>query len=459
MKVLSDFKLRNSISLLVVISVYLFLLIRLLWFVHVNSVSVLFWDQWDFLGSLFEGKIDLWEVFSHQHGPHRQGLGGLILAFIYPLSDWNVRFEAFLSVIIMAVSCWIALMIKKRILGNINWSDAIIPFIYFSLLQFETFIGTPNLAHGSIPVFLVTFTAYVLTLDKPIARAIALAFLVFFSTYTGFAIFSGFSVIFLLLIFSIKSSSSKIRFWNIFAFVLSLLFFGSFFINYHHAPAVDCFQFPHEHPFEYVQFSIMQFGTAFGFTLFFQYPFLKLIIIIAATFLFLALLFIFLFFTLNLFRSHNKNGFVIFYLTSFTLLFIAFAAIGRVCLGVEASHASRYVTYATPGILALYFTLLIVCGNSKLKSQIKTMLLLGFFVLMIFKEVMMYRQRDVVNWYVNGKKEWVNSYLEYHNINYCDSVVGFKVYPDERRIQNKIEYLESNNLNFFKDRQKDLNDE
>ena len=64
-------------------------LVRLAGFAKDNAVNLLFEDQWDFLAPLFEGKGP-WACFFWQHGPHRQGLGGLIDWFLYRAADWDV---------------------------------------------------------------------------------------------------------------------------------------------------------------------------------------------------------------------------------------------------------------------------------------------------------------------------------------------------------------------------------
>jgi hypothetical protein len=166
----------------------------------------------------------------------------------------------------------------------------------------------------------------------------------------------------------------------------------------------------------------------------------------------LTLLAIGLLFTYKTIRCGNKKSQSIFYLTSFTLLFIAFTAIGRVCLGIGASSASRYVTYAIPAILAFYFTYLEISKLPKLSSKIKKLIVLAFFMLLIFKEITIIRNTDHINWYKNGKEEWAKCYLKHQDIEYCNTATGFKVYPVNTRIQNNLNYLESNNLSFFKDR-------
>src|SRR5215831_5809662 len=70
--------------------------IRLYAFINRSAVNVMFWDQWDFLSGLFEGAT-AWRIFFWQHGPERQGLGGLLIKAVYVLSDWDDRAHAFAS--------------------------------------------------------------------------------------------------------------------------------------------------------------------------------------------------------------------------------------------------------------------------------------------------------------------------------------------------------------------------
>src|SRR5687767_9566619 len=57
-------------------------LLRLVVLVKENAVDLLFEDQWDLLTPLFEDS-GAWAAFCLQHGPHRQGLGGLANWFLY----------------------------------------------------------------------------------------------------------------------------------------------------------------------------------------------------------------------------------------------------------------------------------------------------------------------------------------------------------------------------------------
>ena len=59
-----------------------------------------------------------------------------------------------------------------------------------------------------------------------------------------------------------------------------------------------------------------------------------------------------------------------------------------------------------------------------------------------------------INWYSEGKRNWVNCYLENHCIGGCDKLANFKIYPDSNAIVNKLDYLERNKLSFFKESSK-----
>ncbi len=437
---------------MVVFSVYLALLIRLIWFVNINSVNVLFWDQWDFLEPLFKDKINFWEVFASQHGPHRQGLGGLLTAVVYPLSGWNVRVDVFISIGVYAISCLIAMEIKRCLWGKFSWIDIVIPLAYFSLLQYETFIGTPNPAHGTVPVFLVTVSAYILTMSRQVLKVILMALLVFLTSYTGFALFSGIPIILLLVYFSLKATTFKIRVVAIVSLIMACLFFLSFFINYTNAPAADCFEFPHDKPFEYVKFISIQFGHALGID---KFPNIRIVFLVNRVFcsiIFLGLIAICCYSVYSFISYLSNKSMIIFYLSSFTLLFTFFTAVGRVCLGFETALSSRYVPYAIPGILALYFVYLELSNNPKFKLWQRYLLISAVILLFVRKEVLSTAEKQSINWYRQGKKAWVECYLKHHDIEFCNKTANFKVYPENERIVSKLKFLEKKNLNFFKDR-------
>src|SRR5690349_1403058 len=65
--------------------------------IHVNryAVNVLFWDEWDFRLIQLRGG-SLWQLFTYQHGPHRQGIGFIVDTFLN-VSRYDSRIESFFS--------------------------------------------------------------------------------------------------------------------------------------------------------------------------------------------------------------------------------------------------------------------------------------------------------------------------------------------------------------------------
>jgi hypothetical protein len=444
------FKRKISIHRLVFWGTFFMLLFRLLFFVEQHTVNVLFWDQWDFLFPISKSDTDLIKLFTLQHGPHRQGLGGVIQGIIYPLSDWDVRVEVYISVIIILFSCLFAIETKRRLFGKIYWTDIIIPLLYFSLVPYASYIVTPNLAHGALPIFFVTLTAFSLTIRSELIKSVLLIIITFLSIFTGFALFSGISVFLVITIFLIKSKNSKQIIINISILISIIVLFILFFIDYRHAPAVDCFQFPHSKPLEYIEFSALQFGRAFQISAIPDLPYIKQIKTIVVTILFFILIAISLYYYISSFKTKKVDiDIIIFYFSIFTILFTMFTAIGRVCLGVRASLAPRYVLYAIPGILAMYFAIL-NSQNIKAKiSRISKFILYVFVILIISKEIATYVQVSSWEKYSNGKTIWVRSYNKTRDIHLSDSLANFKVYPNIKTTSERIKYLENNNLSFF----------
>lgn len=448
-----------SRQLIFVGTITIILLVRFLFFVSQNSVNILFWDQWDFLTPLFTSKDDLWTMFSLQHGPHRQGLGGILLKIIYPLSGWNTHLEVLISALLVAVACSVALLVKRKAFGRYTWTDIVIPLTFFTLLQYENFIGTPNPAHGPIPTLLISTIAYCLLIQNTLVRALSLAFLTFFTTYTGFAIFSGIPIIFLLIVQVWKSPVKSEKLIYGLSVGLCILSFSSFLIGYKNQPAVDCFKFPHDHPLQYLEFIILLFGRAAGLRNIggLLNPsslsnFLSPTFILAAI-VFAALALTAIFHLVKLLRFQDRQSELIFYLASFTLIFATFTAIGRVCLGTNAPLASRYVPYSTPGILALYFCCLRLPSVVSFHRSLRSGLLIALVVLLSVKEIdLPSSDRAIVNWYRTGKARWTECYVQKYDTTTCDRVAKFKVYPNAKDIEEKLQYLRVNNLNFFRTR-------
>src|SRR5205823_3741646 len=90
-------------------------------FALINSyaVNLLYYDQWGFYGPLFR-KQGIWALFSYQHGPHRQGLGAIVIKIVAGLTQWNSRADAFTVGAIIACAMLTAFYLKRRLFGGLT---------------------------------------------------------------------------------------------------------------------------------------------------------------------------------------------------------------------------------------------------------------------------------------------------------------------------------------------------
>jgi hypothetical protein len=149
------------------------------------------WDQWDFNDPILFYPQPLWQAFRYQHGPHRQGLEALAGLLIGRLSHWNTRADAFGIGIIVVLASLCALWLKRRLFGSLGHTDVIIPMLFFTRVQWETFLGTTNPAHGSLLLLLIVLYCLSWTNRRDIAKYPLIVIFNFLAVYTGFGLFLG----------------------------------------------------------------------------------------------------------------------------------------------------------------------------------------------------------------------------------------------------------------------------
>src|SRR5438309_10311187 len=141
--------------LTVVLATDAVLAFRLFLTIRSEAVNIFYWDQWDFNDPILFHPQPLWQAFRHQHGPHRQGLGAFVGLIVGRLSHWNTRTDAFAIGVTVVIASLCALWLKNRLFGPLVYSDVIIPMLFFTRVQWETYLGTTNPAHGSLPMLLI----------------------------------------------------------------------------------------------------------------------------------------------------------------------------------------------------------------------------------------------------------------------------------------------------------------
>ncbi len=435
------------LPVIVVSTVFLAAAVRLALAVWRYSVNIIFWDQWDFYTPLFN-QASLWQIFTWQHGPHREGIGLVLDKFVLQSTRWNSRAEALFMVAALFAATAIALRLKQTLFGrlgygDLDYSDIAIPCLFLTFAQMEALVGEANPSYSAIPELLIGLYCLAWMIPKSGPRYAAVLVLNFLLIYTGFGFFMG-PVTIAVLLFDLRRAfrtESVSPGFPAAALVLAAASLAGFFYHYRWDPAVPSFHFPDAHPLNYPWFVGLMMSYFLG---------LRTVLpaSVAGSFLALTAIAILIWHGVRLWRNREWSAAdrTIVILLGFSLLFEANAAIGRVCLGMpEAAQISRYMGLLVPAFLAIYFHLL-----TWQKSMLRTVLLAAFVIALIPSAVRMpngYSPQAVSD----GKQAWKTCIRQIGNIDYCDRATGFALYPDPRRTQllEKLQFLQKNRLNLY----------
>jgi len=445
---------RLPLPLLCVLTVTVLVAGRMFMLVNRYAVNIFFWDQWDFsTATLFE-KHSLWQMFTWQHGPHRQGLGALISFILEPLFRWSSRGEAFLACAIFVLAALLALDLKRRLYGPLTYSDAAIPLIFLVPTEYENLFGATNLSHGPLPILLLVVYCIGWTEKRGWVRYAWVLISNFLLIYTGFGFFVGVITPLLLVLDYVgqkRSGAAELKpsgfVLVLFLSVASLL---SFFAGYRYDPAAPCFR-PFSEPLvHYLQFVAVIFSNFIGLKQVWWLPGLAsgVVMLWAGIALVAALAA-----TVANRQQTRTQGIVATVLLVFTLLFCANAALGRLCLGMVLAMNSRYVPYLTPAFLGLYFFCL-----SQRSRKIRALSVVAFVAIAINASVpIRIGDRSMMAQFHDLKNNWRNCYLERHDIQRCEAILKarkppeYRIYPSPSatHLQDKLDYLERNRLNLY----------
>ena len=412
---------------------------RLLWIVHRYGVNVFFWDQWDYLDPLFRGD-GLWTRFTWQHGPIRQGVGYLVIDGTYALSGWDTRSDALAAIVAMTCAAILLLAVSRLLFGRLSAFDMIVPLCVLTSSSFEILVGTPNPAHGPVPLFLVAAFVLSLFIEHAWTRTLVASALTFAAVYTGFGVFLGLVAP---VVFAAEAGRRpQERLAHLTGLVLCLLSMASFFRGYRGQPAVDCFQFPDPHPIRYIAF-LGQIAIR-PFSIFVHSP----AGVVAAALGGLALVLVPAIAGFRFLRRGDPLARTVFVLSAFSLAFAAGSAVGRVCLGPTAADASRYVPYMAPALVGGYFLL-----RSMPATRLRDAALGCFLLACIVKEVRPEPgRRAYLEWLWRGKSAWADCFRQKGDVARCDAETGFRIHPvpEVTQLDRKLAYLRERKLGLFK---------
>jgi len=411
-----------------------------------HAINVFFYDQWEYMTPFFRHRPSIRELFFLEPagGPIREGLGLIPDKFLYPLTHWNVRGDAFIVGGSIFVAMLLALLLKRKLYGALSYSDIAIPITFLTLAQYEAMIGTPNPGYSGLPLLMMMLYCLALLIPNRLLGYSLMFVLNLLLIFTGWGFFMGVVTIgvFLLHCYWSWRHKTSVPFAQALAGLLvATASFGSFFIHYTFFSGVDCLAIPYRQFLQYPQFVTLMFSA-------FVVP-RPLHISAAMTALGAAILLVviavFVWHLLHLLKGPGHDAHLIgAVLLSYSLLFSVNAAIGRVCATMKLACSSRYSTLLIPAFLAIYFYLLSRSWHGKRN------LVLTLWVLLLVPASLRKPWEDI-RWYSDGKRDWVNCYVRTENIHYCDQVANFTVdpYPGQPGFQQKLDYLKQRRLNLF----------
>jgi hypothetical protein len=429
---------RHACSALVVFATASLLIFRLFWVVNRYSVNLFFFDEWDIYGGLFRG-WPWWRFFLQEHGPHRQGLGVTVVVGLLQATHWDSRFQSYAIAGAIVLAMFTAIRIRISLYGLLRLSDVIIPVLFLGLGQWEVLLSAPGPSAQAFPLLLLMLYCLSWAQEKTWLRYTGVVILNFLLIYTGYGIFI--SVLTLLLLAIDCWQKRKTRgelIAPLAALIGSALSFASFFYKYVFNPAADCFHFPYRNPAAYPWFMAMMLARYLGIKHGMVLP--SLLGLVA-----LGVLLPVCGRSLRVVMQRmDRANVVVLILTGYSLIYATAAAIGRVCMGIEAAQSSRNLTLLIPGFVGIYFCLLNLNPNRNVRILIAVMLLSVL-------PACIQRNHKEIEGFSAMKTAWKNCYLTNGNVAYCDEASHLQLYPHPNAIHldEKLAYLKENHLNLY----------
>jgi hypothetical protein len=439
---------------------FAFFAFRLWQFVAHNAVDVPYWDLWDVLDPLFRGHGTLAAMWI-QHGPVRQGLGGLLYAVSNGVTGWDFRAVAFENAAILAIAALFALELKFRVAGRWSIADALIPAIVLRLNQYSTLVVIPYPAHGIVPLLLVILGCRALLLRNGVARLVAVGAVSAAAANTGFAIFLPFVIAGAAIAVAAvewraerrEQSRSSVAL-GVVAGVCALPALAGY--HFGSMGAIPC---PDVTPlFDHASYVVTMINGSFGIfrrdaaaivlgALAFALPAATVVAIGAKRALVTA--------KAGPAAPFEWQRLVPALLVTFSLVFAASSSIGRLCADGAALN-SRYVTLMIPLALGIQLALSEWRPDGR-ASRLAQNVVMALFALVVLAGAFRLSAFDaqVVEESVTGKRRWVDCVKAGGSADECNRRAQFAIYPGPvgEGIDAKIEFLRRRGLSFFAERE------
>ena len=405
------------------------------------AVNIFFSDEWDFNDATLFRRHGWWEIFRWQHGPHRQGLGGLLAAQVEPWFRWNSRSEAWMAAALVVAAALLALLLKQRLFGPLAWTDVLIPMAMLSPARWESVWIAANLSLVLFPVLMMLYCLLWVWNNERLKYGL-IVLLNLGCIYTGFAFFLGLlTPVLLLASWRRRSRGGRIYLGVCLAF--SILSLASFFAGWRAQSASGCPSTFSPQFSEYFWCADLMYASVFGLmeTGFFarMAGAAVLALVLAAAALYWRKI-------LRETGTTAPRHVVLAALSTHVILFTIATALARTCLGLEVALSSRYIIYMQMSVLLLYFGALSL-PRPRLASPA-----CGLLMLLLLPALVLPQSDDAMISLSERKAAWRACYLSGRRIADCDEECG-AVYPAPAftHLQDKLEYLRRTRQNLFAD--------
>jgi len=330
--------------------------------------------------------------------------------------------------------------------GALRAWDMVVPLLFLTTTNAESYTLAPNLAHGPLPALYLIAYALALTVNPHALRTALLVGINFLAVFSGFTLLLGGMTTALLLLCAFRPRLTiRDRTTCVAGVVASVGTLVLYFHDYAFLPAVDCFVFPHVRPWEYLPFS--GFVLLRPFAVYARASPWHLMLGTAAT---LAMSGFVAIATVRLLRLRGDSVFwsVLWTLAGFTMVFAIASAVGRVCNGMANASASRYIPYVLPGLLAVHLALRSGLPTPRTSTALLALLLAAC----LGKERASITTFEAMT-YSAYKRQWHDCYLRLHNIGACDVEADSPLHPapEATHLQQKLDWLEARGYSLFQD--------
>ncbi len=387
--------------------------------------SVPWYDSWQIIEMKMEN-WPVWAIFRAQQNEHRVGLGLLMLDTIGPFFHWDLRIGAYLVWLTLAVSCVLALMVMERLRGSLVVWDLIIPFIFFSVYQWE------NLTWGyqiTFTIFLPIFLAalYLFTVQPGMFRDGALLLLCFLGTVSSA---QGLLVSFFIMgffLFEAFTHGSR-RILSLVLAGVSFMLAVTYFWGYDFSPLQDKDRVLLTIG-DYIAFAAHLINATVGYQDVALWsgilPSLMLFSLGASTIL--------------LFFKAKIQGYVVFSLVLFSVLLTAALSYNRIPLGFDLAKNSRYATLFIPFYFGLYMLLYSMPLRLRNAAVGVTITLYVFVSVAHYGDVLRFAKDEY-----EAREEFRRCYTANGNMLDCPGNLS-----EQANIQRTLEFAKEKNISIF----------